>query len=112
MFATMLRTSLERQGVLITGQTRTLDARAREAAPFETAGLVEIASRPSPPLSVIAAQTMKPSQNLYTELILRALGRHFSPDPRRPSDEAAIEAVRAFLSAPGVVPAAVQMPDG
>ncbi|HEV2762223.1 MAG TPA: D-alanyl-D-alanine carboxypeptidase/D-alanyl-D-alanine-endopeptidase, partial [Pyrinomonadaceae bacterium] len=112
MFVTMLRTSLERQGVAITGQTRTLDARAREAAPIETLGLVEIASRPSPPLSVIAAQTLKPSQNLYTELILRTLGRNFSADPRRPSDEAGIEAVRAFLSGAGIDPDRVQMSDG
>ena len=31
---------------------------------------IEIASMQSPPLSLIAAQTLKPSQNLYTELIL------------------------------------------
>jgi len=112
MFVTMLRTALERQGVRVNGQTRTVDARAREASPLDTAALVEIASRQSPPFSVVAAQTMKPSQNLYTELILRSLGRAFGPDPRRPSDEAGIEVVRAFLVGAGVDPDHVRMRDG
>ncbi|MGH9902209.1 MAG: D-alanyl-D-alanine carboxypeptidase/D-alanyl-D-alanine endopeptidase, partial [Pyrinomonadaceae bacterium] len=50
MFATMLRTSLERQGVRFTGRTRTVDARARLNAPLPVSALVEIASRQSPPL--------------------------------------------------------------
>ncbi|HYO63846.1 MAG TPA: D-alanyl-D-alanine carboxypeptidase/D-alanyl-D-alanine-endopeptidase [Pyrinomonadaceae bacterium] len=112
MFVTMLRTALERQGVVVNGQTRTVDARARELTPLDASSLVEIASRQSPPLSIVAAQTMKPSQNLYTELILRALGRAFSADARRPSDEAGIEAVRAFLVGAGVNPDRVQMTDG
>ena len=40
---------------------------------------VEIATYQSPPFSMIAAQTLKPSQNLYTELILRTLGEVVPP---------------------------------
>lgn len=78
MFAAMLRASLERRGVQIKGRTQVVDAKARELSklPLETAKLVELTRRESPPLSEIAAQTLKPSQNLYTELILRALGEH------------------------------------
>jgi D-alanyl-D-alanine carboxypeptidase/D-alanyl-D-alanine-endopeptidase (penicillin-binding protein 4) len=77
MFVSMLRAALERQGVEIKGRTQTLDAHARELLklPMDTTRLVEIARRESPPFSEIAAQTLKPSQNLYAELILRALGK-------------------------------------
>jgi len=126
MFASMLRTSLERQGVRITGRTRTVDARARQSSapaaqspvalspvpPLPITSLVEIANRQSPPLSVIAAQTLKPSQNLYTELILRALGKATSTDPRQASDEAGIAAVKKFLSGAGIDPNKVVMIDG
>jgi D-alanyl-D-alanine carboxypeptidase/D-alanyl-D-alanine-endopeptidase (penicillin-binding protein 4) len=76
MFASMLRAALERQGVQIKGRTLSVDAHAREVSgrPFDAAKLVEIARRESAPFSEIAAKTMKPSQNLYTELILRTLG--------------------------------------
>ena len=116
VFVSMLRAALERQGVQITGTTRTVDARGRATAgqPTPISTLVEIASRQSPPLSIVAAQTMKPSQNLYTELILRALGKAAaaSPDPRRTTDEAGIRAVQDFLRAAGGDPGKHVMIDG
>lgn len=83
MFASMLRAALERQGVQIKGRTQTIDARQRELMklPFDATKFIEIARRESPPFSEIAAQTLKPSQNLYTELILRALGKQSPPPP-------------------------------
>ncbi len=112
LFAAMLRTALERQGVKITGPTRTIDARARAAAPLPIGSLVEVANRQSPPLGVIAAQILKPSQNLYTELVLRALGKMAGSDPTLASDEAGIEAVRIFLTGAGIDPNSVVMIDG
>jgi D-alanyl-D-alanine carboxypeptidase/D-alanyl-D-alanine-endopeptidase (penicillin-binding protein 4) len=114
MFATMLRSTLERRGVVFTGQTRTIDAQARADAnqPLPISSLVEIAMRRSPPLSIIAAQTMKPSQNLYTELILRALGKATATDAKKTSEDAGIEAVRNFLSKAGIDPGKISMLDG
>jgi D-alanyl-D-alanine carboxypeptidase/D-alanyl-D-alanine-endopeptidase (penicillin-binding protein 4) len=112
LFAAMLRTALERQGVQITGRTRTVNAQARRTAPLQVSSLVELAVRQSPPLSVIAAQTLKPSQNLYTELLLRTLGKTVGTDPRRTSEEAGIEAVRAFLTRAGIDAEKVIMLDG
>jgi D-alanyl-D-alanine carboxypeptidase/D-alanyl-D-alanine-endopeptidase (penicillin-binding protein 4) len=114
VFATMLRTALERRGVVVTGQTRTVDAQARADTnkPLQVSSLVEIATRQSPPLSVIAAQTLKPSQNLYAELILRALGKATATDPRQTSDEAGMAAVKSFLASAGVDPSRVVMLDG
>jgi D-alanyl-D-alanine carboxypeptidase/D-alanyl-D-alanine-endopeptidase (penicillin-binding protein 4) len=113
LFASMLRTALERRGVAITGRTRTIDARERAQAPLQVASLVEIAMRQSPPLGVIAAQTLKPSQNLYTELLLRALGKATaSANPHQTSEDAGIEAVKTFLRGAGIDSGKLLMSDG
>jgi D-alanyl-D-alanine carboxypeptidase/D-alanyl-D-alanine-endopeptidase (penicillin-binding protein 4) len=114
VFATMLRSSLERRGVVFTGQTRTLDALGRaDGKPLPVSSLVEIAARKSPPLSVIAAQTMKPSQNLYAELLLRTLGKLAgSPDPELSSQDAGEQVVRNFLTQAGIDPSGLVMNDG
>jgi D-alanyl-D-alanine carboxypeptidase/D-alanyl-D-alanine-endopeptidase (penicillin-binding protein 4) len=66
---------------------------------------------------VIAAQTLKASQNLYTELILRTLGKvatvpEAEAAPRRSSESAGVEVVKAFLKEAGVDGAALLLADG
>lgn len=103
VFVYMLRSSLAARGVTITGKSRAVDARERKGVPLQTSALAEIATLQSPPLSMIAAQTLKVSQNLYAELILRALGKA-APGGAAPraSDEAGIEAVKTFLRTAGI----------
>lgn len=101
VFVYMLRASLARLGVTITGRSRAIDSYERAGVPLETAALAEIASIQSPPLSDIAAQTLKPSQNLYAELILRALGTAVRTDPKQTSEQAGIESVKTFLREAG-----------
>ncbi|HVF58137.1 MAG TPA: D-alanyl-D-alanine carboxypeptidase/D-alanyl-D-alanine-endopeptidase [Pyrinomonadaceae bacterium] len=113
MFASMLRTSLERRGVVVSGRTRTIDAQERTRTPLQVSSLVEIAMRQSPPLSVIAAQTLKPSQNLYTELLLRALGKAAAAgDAQKTSEEAGIKAVRDFARGAGIDDSKLVILDG
>lgn len=113
VFVTMLRAALERRGVAFTGGVRTVDAQTRaDTQPLPVSTLVEIATRQSPPLSVIAAQTLKPSQNLYAELILRALGKATSINQKQTSEEAGIAAVKEFIARAGVVPDRLVMLDG
>ncbi len=109
VFVYMLRSSLASKGVAIAGQSQTIDARGRGRLPLQTNSLVEIASVQSPPLSLIASQTMKPSQNLYTELLLRTLGKTAVPNgtassPERATVDEGIEAVKTFLRGAGVEP--------
>ena len=107
LFVYMLRSSLASKGVTITGQSQTIDARGRNGLPLQTNSLVEIASVQSPPLSFIIQQTLKPSQNLYTELILRALGKSVSPNgsgPEKTTADDGIDAVKAFLRVAGIEP--------
>jgi D-alanyl-D-alanine carboxypeptidase/D-alanyl-D-alanine-endopeptidase (penicillin-binding protein 4) len=113
LFAMMLRTALERRGVVFTGQTRTVDAVGRGEKPLPVSSLVEIAARKSPPLSVIAAQVLKPSQNLYAELLLRTLGKlSGSADPKLSSEDAGAGVVRNFLTQAGIDPSGLVMLDG
>jgi serine-type D-Ala-D-Ala carboxypeptidase/endopeptidase (penicillin-binding protein 4) len=119
LFVYLLRSSLAQRGVIFTGKSRTVPAPAYANGPGASrpAGSVEIASMKSPPLSLIAAQTLKPSQNLYTELILRTLGRVVPPPPgssdtTRTSEDAGIEIVKTFLKEAGVNTSGLALTDG
>ncbi|HYO91169.1 MAG TPA: D-alanyl-D-alanine carboxypeptidase/D-alanyl-D-alanine-endopeptidase [Pyrinomonadaceae bacterium] len=118
IFVYMLRSALAERGVTVTGKSRTIDAPAFRASSLTQLGnpsssqRVEIASRLSPPLSVIAAQTLKPSQNLYAELILRTLGRERGASFDGTSEAAGIDVVKKFLAEAGVNPYEVVMWDG
>ena len=127
LFAYLLRAALAQRGVTVKGKTRTVDARPAAGfvvqAPLNPAAgnngsaRVEIASMPSVPFSVIAAQTLKPSQNLYTELILRTLGIVVPPTVNTPnidrtSESDGLEAVKAFLREAGVTPSSLVLSDG
>lgn len=118
VFVSMLRASLVQRGVTVTGRTRTVDGRlspslvqVQNTIPENLADpkqgssarpLLEITNLQSPPLTVIAAQTLKPSQNLYTELILRTLGKGPGINPKQTSEQAGLEVVKGFLRQAGV----------
>ena len=111
LFVYMLRSSLAQKGVTITGASR--------MSVSSNAVQNEIATLQSPPFSVIAAQTLKPSQNLYTELILRTLGKVAPPPPTTTtsnlpptSDELGLEAVKTFLKTVGLRPEELVLDDG
>lgn len=116
LFVYLLRSSLAQRGVTITGKTRTV---APAIVPAASAGpaRIELTVMQSPPLSLIAAQTLKPSQNLYTELILRKLGTipglpTTTFNANRTSEAAGIEVVKSFLREAGVSPATLVLTDG
>ena len=138
LFAYLLRAALAQRGVTIKGKTRTVDyysggsvvqkapmallsSSMDRAAVLERATVLEIARKESVPFSQIAAQTLKPSQNLYTELILRTLGelpvvedlsKPTAPARPRTSEARGIEVVKAFLKEAGVDPASLSLTDG
>jgi D-alanyl-D-alanine carboxypeptidase/D-alanyl-D-alanine-endopeptidase (penicillin-binding protein 4) len=129
-FVTMLRDALTKRGVKIDGRVRTVNARsggsttpdlllALVALPKnqQQPGALEIASMQSPAFSLIAAHTLKPSQNQYTELILRTLGKHQPAKPDdgnrvRDDEELGLEAVRAFLHQAGISDSDLALNDG
>jgi D-alanyl-D-alanine carboxypeptidase/D-alanyl-D-alanine-endopeptidase (penicillin-binding protein 4) len=113
-FVKMLRQVLEQKGVTVTGATRSIDAKERApmAAASSTAW-VEITKLESPPLSVIAANTLKPSQNLYTELILRSMGESIGDKThgKKNSFQLGAGVVDNFLKQAGVADGSVLMND-
>lgn len=116
LFVYLLRTSLAQKGVVITGKSRATGTVAQPTLNVPVTG-EEIAMLESPPFSIVAAQTLKPSQNLYTELILRTLGTKTAPPPTMPpirqtSEDLGIEAVKAFLRTVGIRPESLVLNDG
>jgi serine-type D-Ala-D-Ala carboxypeptidase/endopeptidase (penicillin-binding protein 4) len=125
-FVSMLRDALVKRGVKIDGRVRTVTSRSglsivqASTTPMLAASPppsnIEIASLQSPAFSVIAAQTLKPSQNQYTELILRTLGRMQPPNvadaDRRDDEELGLEAVKNLLRQAGVKDTEVALNDG
>lgn len=121
LFIALLKQRLQEKGVVVAGPTRVISARDKPvSASNATAVPVEIAKLESPPLSLIAAKAMKPSQNLYTETILWTLGEQskiilapappaensFSAvavlNPKTPSSERGIAVVQNFLGQIGI----------
>ena len=135
-FVSMLRDALIKRGVKIDGRLRTVDARSvasllpRTPPGFASGSIAqfpfEVASLQSPSFREIAAHTLKPSQNQYTELILRTLGRNpqilDASGNTRPlaggarnvldDEEAGLQMVRAFLRQAGIGENDVALNDG
>jgi len=129
----LLRSSLSQRGVVITGRSRTIASTSTTSTLNQSQLLastsensisqtppLEIATLQSPPFSVVASQTLKPSQNLYTELILRTLGKVAPTPPANTSastlgkttEDLGLETVQAFLKEAGVRPEALVLSDG
>ncbi len=119
LFAALLKQRLELKGVTVTGQYSVRSASSAVPA----AEQIEIAKLESPPLSLIAAKTMKPSQNMYTETLLWTLGEEArrkaqstlssaAPARRQDSADLGIAEVKSFLTGIGVAPDGVIQYDG
>jgi len=132
IFVEMLRGLLVQKGVAITGQNKTINQKEKKekavlAAAISATPPVEIAKLESPPFSIVAAKTMKPSQNTYTETILWTLGEQIGRKQETAlttdensivklqnasSAELGLKTVRGFLTEIGVAPDSVIQWDG
>lgn len=118
LFVTLLKTALAQHGVTVTGKTRVVSAGdAKGPSPAGTPP-IEITNIQSPPFSLIAAQTLKPSQNLYTELILRALGKAAgatamaTAEGSHTAEDLGHNVVRTFLREAGLDASGLVLRDG
>ncbi len=104
LFVALLKRRLESTGIVVTGTARSLAPNIpREANP------IEIAKLESVPYREIAAKTMKPSQNMFTETILWAIGenaRAKNPNPTAgsplTSSQLGISEMKSFLLSIGI----------
>ncbi|MGQ0541959.1 MAG: D-alanyl-D-alanine carboxypeptidase/D-alanyl-D-alanine endopeptidase [Blastocatellia bacterium] len=118
LFMALLKQRLEQKGVTFTGHARVVNSKKL----LTDLPSVEIAKLESPPLSLIAAKTMKQSQNMYTETLLRALGEQLlrktekgqavASNANPESSGLGIAAVKEFLIGIGVAPDGINQQDG
>lgn len=113
LFVALLKTRLESKGVIVSGGARTMPPNISATGPQ-----IEIARLESVPFSLIAAKTMKPSQNMYTETILWTLGEQarerLGTGPRRSATSAdlGMEVVKEFLGSIGIPEDGIRQYDG
>lgn len=113
VFADLLKERLELKGVAVSGKATGVGRDERDGAALSSEGLVALVNHQSPPLAIIAENTMKPSQNLYTELILRSLGEiKGDPTSNRSSEDKGKALVSDLLKRAGVDPESVVQYDG
>jgi len=74
LFVSQLKEVLARRGIGVKGRTRTADWKYREVTPIDFAKLFEIGSVESLPVKDIVRETLKPSQNLWAQLLLLQVG--------------------------------------
>jgi D-alanyl-D-alanine carboxypeptidase/D-alanyl-D-alanine-endopeptidase (penicillin-binding protein 4) len=114
-FVTMLKETLAQNGITATGTPRQANWLDRETSPLDLSKLIEVASVQSPPLAEIVKQTLKPSQNLYAQLLLLQVGATSAesrPSPDATTEEAALAEMRKFLREAGIDRGATLLHDG
>jgi len=110
-FATMLKEGLAQRGVTVTGSPREEDWLSREVSPIAWSNLVEVASVRSRPLSEIVKQTLKPSENLYAQLLLLQVGAGAGAT-NRDTERAGIAEMQTFLRSIGISHNMAQLEEG
>lgn len=74
LFAALFKEALSRNGIKVGGQTHAVNWLDRQASPLNPDRLVELGAVKSLPLRDLVREVQKPSQNLYTDLILAHIG--------------------------------------
>lgn len=113
-FMTLLKEALIRRGVKVAGRVRTVNSIDRDLAPVDRSQRVKLATVPSQPLSAILPQMMKPSQNLYAQLLLLQVGAQRQPDlaARTTTEEAGLAEMSRFLDEVGIRQGEVLLQEG
>ncbi len=105
LFAMLFKEALAKHGIKVGGRARSAGWLERQAAPVNWDSYVEVGYMLSPPLNVIAREIQKPSQNLYTDLLLAHIGetRRSADTPKdETSENLGLAELRRFLPEAGV----------
>ena len=105
LFIWFFKEALARHGIQVEGKLRTVDWLDRQVDPIHVEKLVELGSVQSLPMSEVTREVMKPSQNLYTDLLLAQVGeQHRTPQTsaNETSEELGIRELNKFLTEAGV----------
>lgn len=103
LFVSLFQEVLQKQGITVDGKVRTVNCLEPKAT--DCRDMIELGSMESLPLSTIAAEILKPSQNLYADLLLAQVGENTrskaTPDSET-SEELGIAELKKFLVQAGV----------
>jgi len=110
-FVVQLRAALAQRGIAVNGQLRTRDWLAAEAAPVDYTKQVELAFTESRPMSELVEKMMKPSQNLYAQLLLLQVGVR-TQRPGQTTEDAGLAELQKFLGEAGVKRGSVLLEEG
>ncbi len=116
LFVELLRQRLILKGIVVTGNARTIwmdRSLPPKARSMPSGSGIEIAKLESPPFREIAAKTLKPSQNMFTETILWALGEQIGrTQGSGQSAQLGIDVVKSFNTSIGIPADAILQRDG
>jgi serine-type D-Ala-D-Ala carboxypeptidase/endopeptidase (penicillin-binding protein 4) len=113
-FVTMLRDTLAKRGVEVSGKLRSVNWLDREADPIDFGKLTEVAFIESRPMSEIVKGMMKPSQNLYAHMLLLQVGEktRTAENVKQNSDDAGLDEMKRFLGEVGIKRGDVLLEEG
>jgi D-alanyl-D-alanine carboxypeptidase/D-alanyl-D-alanine-endopeptidase (penicillin-binding protein 4) len=105
LFLSLFREALARNGIQVAGGTRMLNWLDREKSPIALDQMVELGSGSSLTVAEWAKETLKPSQNLYADLLLAQVGekvRTGQHSSNQTSEELGIAELAQFLLKAGI----------
>jgi D-alanyl-D-alanine carboxypeptidase/D-alanyl-D-alanine-endopeptidase (penicillin-binding protein 4) len=103
LFIALFKEALIRHGIKVAGKLRTRSW--LESGTTDCSSMVELGSMESLPLSTIAGEVLKPSQNLYADLLLAQVGertRSSSTPASETSEDLGIAELKKFLAQAGI----------
>jgi D-alanyl-D-alanine carboxypeptidase/D-alanyl-D-alanine-endopeptidase (penicillin-binding protein 4) len=106
---------LARHGIKVAGKLRTSNWLDRQVKPFDFRQMAELGSVESLPLRDIAREVLKPSQNLYADLLLAHVGesvRSVTNRTQETSEELGIRELNKFLAEASVKEGEVFLEEG
>lgn len=115
IFIAFLREALARRGITVSGNLRTVNWLDREKAPVNWEELTELGAVESLPMRDILREVQKPSQNLYTDLVLAHVGeraRKSDTPASRTSEELGIDELNRFAREVGINSGDLQFEEG
>jgi len=115
LFGAFFKESLARHGIKIDGKVRTRNWLEHQGSAIPSDRLVELGSTESPPMSELVREVMKPSQNLYTDLLLAQVGeqrRRTGASAEATSEELGITELNKFLGEVGIKSGEVLFEEG
>ena len=119
-FGMLFRDALLKAGIPVTGSLRVLGSRDPTPPGLARAPWKEIAAVPSPTVGELVREMMKPSQNLYAQLLWLTVGvesgsgvqKGVAGVPLETTEEAGARALEGVLSAAGIASTEVRLEEG